>query len=267
MAAANPSTSSFIGTSTNKEVRGFEPLTSTSNRPSRRPGTLQRQGDRGHESRRHFGAGCLKIPAVVRPSVVQDGAGTDVRSGDGIVRCVAYHDYRPRVLSDDEVAKVTFQVSGLEIAGTALGKAIDTIEVAGDSNSFHQWNQIPMRKHRQQRLGVATGSHRRQGLGCVGRQVRLVQGISVGVVENPIDFDPFLGRYFSTDQSVIEDLDRAGVVRAVSIEIDGDGIKPLESVVHRSNDDIKVVEQGPVPVPNDVHEPDPTTHPEADRPG
>ncbi len=47
-------------------------------------------------------------------------------------------------------------------------------------------------------------------------------------------------------------------MRAVSVEIDPVRPESRQTVIDRPDDDLEVVEERPVPVPHDVHSPDPT---------
>ncbi len=189
---------------------------------------------------------------MMRAAVVEHDVDSDFCGGDGVVEAVPDHDrvpdlHVPRV----QEGEMTAEMRSLRLAGFP-GVPVDAGHVFGHSEPPGHRHELVVPPHRQQRLGMARLGDTVESRPGIVREVAVVEQAPVDVVEGAIDPLPLLLRHRSIEQARVEQVNGSRVVIAIVVGRDRAGVEPLEGGVDALHDDGEIVEQRPVPVPDDV---------------
>jgi hypothetical protein len=130
--------------------------------------------------------------------------------------------------------------------------AVDRQHVLGEIEGANRQHQSIVPPHRQNRLGGPGPDHRRHCTPGIGGKGRPVQRGVIGVVEPGVDGGHLVGRHRPVEEGLVEQMNRAPVERPVGGGIDRIDPQLTERHVDGIDDDVEIVEQGAVPIPDDV---------------
>ena len=138
------------------------------------------------------------------------------------------------------------------VAAAGTPKPVHEDEPIGDPELVDQREQLVVPPHGQEGLRSTQRVDRVEGGSSVLTKAGLVQAPAVGLVEDVVELLPFRLANRSAVQVLVEPSHRTRI--AVAIVLHRDRLQPglAHDLVDRPDDDMQVVEEGSVPVPDDV---------------
>jgi hypothetical protein len=194
------------------------------------------------------GAGGAEFVGVLGAGY-EDDAGADVGGGVEVVECVADHGD----IGGAETKGLEVELKGDRLGVAGAGAiAFDALKPAVDAVAAGFAGDQVVAPHGEERLGVAEA-----GDGCErlfrarGQRDGVKAGVVV-VVEDRVDAVPVVISYLRPEQIFVKAMD--GPVITVEVGLGGDGraIEGGHDGVDGFDDDVMVVDECAVPVPDDV---------------